>query len=116
SATTSAANPSACTSTTVRQTPFTAIDAPSAASSTTTAASTTSRDAASPRVWARTRPTSSTIPVNIRYLRPSDATGSARENGYQATTEQDAKTSGSADHHDPSSIRTLTVGPGLAPD
>ena len=68
SVTASAAQPSSCSSTTVRQQPLTAIDAPSSASSSTRRAAISMRAPPALGVTARTVPSSSTMPVNIMPL------------------------------------------------
>ena len=65
---TSAVNESAEESTTVRQTPETAIESPCRTSPTTVLARIVSRAASADRTSRSTEPRSSMIPVNTRYL------------------------------------------------
>ena len=124
SGTASTANQASPHSTTVRQQPFTAMEAPRLTSASTVAASTTRRRPSPTSSIERMLPSSSTIPVNMRSVRSwmsdpglhgrRDTTGRdqrsrpPKPDGSVAAARSPLPTS--------SPIRTLTVGPGLAPD
>lgn len=132
SAITSAVNSSPSWSTTVRQTPLTAMESPCRAPSVTTGPRRRKRQASSRVSTAVISPSSSTIPVNTsRVLLPLRA----RTPGLSRTTEIASEDTGSDAGRDPPvrggprdrrrarmparralpPIRTLTVGPGISP-